>query len=380
MSNILNLLSEETFAEKMDTHNRLLSYIAAHSGGLGIESWSDVQSAVRLGIASQIFRVGDQLACKRGEDTLIWDIIGFDHDKPSDRAYKHSMTIQLHDCFVRKDFSFKQALFYSYSSGLSAGTYNFTVKGYSGNTSEEGKTYQFTLTKPLPSGGQICFKVNIGNAVLAGVPIETYESKTAAEPLETVTLSAGSGGTKLENKGSVNFIDVAMQGSGDYSKSLVRAYINSDKELEDFSSCLDISSRIPAESEQCEGFLWGMDADFLSAVGKVSKTTGTYSGSSETTEKFFLLSKTEVNDGANGSVEEGAPYQYYVDFSEAETTSGLVFDKNRMKIIFKGSNDSWFLRSSSKSKRERPYSVAIPGFVTPLEISKRGVCPACCII
>lgn len=34
MSNVLNLLSEETFAEKMDNQNLLLAAIASNGGGI----------------------------------------------------------------------------------------------------------------------------------------------------------------------------------------------------------------------------------------------------------------------------------------------------------------------------------------------------------
>ncbi len=105
MSNVLNLLSESTFAEKMDMQNALLKALVQQNGGgaedtdIGVNSWSVVQQLVRLGIASKVFSVGDQLVCNHETyGTLVWDILGFDLDTPLDGVNTHSMTIGLHNC------------------------------------------------------------------------------------------------------------------------------------------------------------------------------------------------------------------------------------------------------------------------------------------
>lgn len=96
MSNQFGFLSDDTFAEKMDTMNQFLAAIATGQGGsLKPTSWSDVQALVRKGLASKVFAVGDQLTCQRGSTTLVWDIIGFDIDTPADKQFTHSMTLQL---------------------------------------------------------------------------------------------------------------------------------------------------------------------------------------------------------------------------------------------------------------------------------------------
>ena len=100
MSNQFGFLSDDTFAEKMDTMNQFLAAIATGQGGsLKPTSWSDVQALVRKGLASKVFAVGDQLTCQRGSTTLVWDIIGFDIDTPADKQFTHSMTLQLHEVF-----------------------------------------------------------------------------------------------------------------------------------------------------------------------------------------------------------------------------------------------------------------------------------------
>lgn len=51
MSNQFGFLSDDTFAEKMDTMNQFLAAIATGQGGsLKPTSWSDVQALVRKGL------------------------------------------------------------------------------------------------------------------------------------------------------------------------------------------------------------------------------------------------------------------------------------------------------------------------------------------
>ena len=60
------ILSDETFAEKMDAQNALLAAIASGKGeGIKVTSWADVQAIVRMGLASKAFSVGDQFECER---------------------------------------------------------------------------------------------------------------------------------------------------------------------------------------------------------------------------------------------------------------------------------------------------------------------------
>lgn len=68
MSNILNLLSEETFAEKLDTANALLAAIASGDGGIKFASFKDIQRLTRLGLASKVLAIGDQIISERATE------------------------------------------------------------------------------------------------------------------------------------------------------------------------------------------------------------------------------------------------------------------------------------------------------------------------
>ncbi len=68
------------------------------------DSWQDVQDIVRAGMGHKIFQVGDQLLAEFNGTPVVWDVIGIDHDKPTDPRFTHSLTIQSHDCLLNAQF------------------------------------------------------------------------------------------------------------------------------------------------------------------------------------------------------------------------------------------------------------------------------------
>lgn len=300
MANVLNLLSESTYIEKMDMQNALLKAIATQSGGgsnvpVEINSWSVVQQMVRLGIAAKVFSIGDQLVCNHETyGTLVWDIIGIDHDTPANSEFKHSLTIQLHDCIGAAIFQFD-----------------------------------------------------------------------AAEPTNPDS-----------NRKSY--------GSNNWLESGIRQWLNSDGNAGTWWVAKTEYDVKPSYASSTAGFLKGLDAEFLSTVGEVSKITArntvTDGGDSDTsTEKFFLLSITEVYGGLNNNIAEGVAYPYYADNSVL-SAAGTGNDANRIKYR-NGAAQHWCLRSSSTSYSYIVHYVHPVGNVSGYGAShSNGVAPACCII
>ena len=346
MTNILNIVTEKAFNEALDTRNSVLAVLASNSGGISVKSWKDVQRIVRLGLADKIFSIGDQLECNKGDTTLVWDIIGFDHDIPVDSQFKHSMTIQLHDVFpVGMQFDANEAMFYC-ETELAAGTYNFTLPKIELNYGG-GKTYQFTLTKSVPSGGQILFPWH-KNKQASTVLISTYESKIIKTALESVGVTEGAEGTALENIGECNYVYRFMYGSNRYSTSAIRQFLNSKGEAGTVWTPQTNFDRPPSWSDSISGFLSDIDEDFLSVVGEVTKRTALLAidggGYEDTVETFFIPSCSEVCAGVNNKTEEGTPYAYY-SVNSVLTSAGASSDSNRIKNKTNGSSCIWWLRS-----------------------------------
>lgn len=102
MSNVFNFLSEEVFAEKMNKQNELLEYLVRLQNGETLPptnyTYAQMQHIVRLGLGASFFPIGAQISVKKGNDTLVFDVVAHNVAIPADTAYSHSMTLMLHNC------------------------------------------------------------------------------------------------------------------------------------------------------------------------------------------------------------------------------------------------------------------------------------------
>ncbi|MBQ4397562.1 MAG: hypothetical protein II828_08575, partial [Clostridia bacterium] len=77
MQNLNEMLTEENYVNQTHQINQTLaSLIQTKHFNAQPTSWEDVQKIVRAGRASRVFSIGDQLTCQRGNNTLVWDVIG----------------------------------------------------------------------------------------------------------------------------------------------------------------------------------------------------------------------------------------------------------------------------------------------------------------
>ena len=388
MSNQFGFLSDETFAEKMDTQNKFLAAILSAQGGSIVPTaFKDVQTLVRSGLASKVFHIGDQLVCNKGDVKLVWDIIGIDHDVPADKQFTHSMTLQLHDCIASMQYDGTEALFYC-ETELAAGTYHFTLLSGYDTTYGGGKTYQFTLTQPVPAGGQIMFPWGY-NTQAASTKVSTYASRTATAAIESVSVVEGTEGTSLGtadgNTANMNHTHRIRYGSNNWVESAMRQWINSDKAAGSVWTPQTKFDRPPFWAESTAGFLNGIDADFLEVIGETEKVTCRNTvtdggGSDITTDKFFLLSRREVYAGNEVSgVIEGEPYPYYSDYSDL-SVAGTGNDTNRIKYR-NGSPQWWWLRTPHSGNGNDVRIIKPAGSLNSHNAYySNGVAPACNII
>jgi hypothetical protein len=78
-------------------------YSVLRAGEL-ITTWAGVQGVVRAGLADKFFSIGDQFVATFNGQPVVWDVIGIDHDKPTDPRFTHSLTIQSHDILLTAQF------------------------------------------------------------------------------------------------------------------------------------------------------------------------------------------------------------------------------------------------------------------------------------
>lgn len=362
-------------------YGKLEDEIGKLAAVMPVNSWADVQSIVRAGMAAKFFAVGDQLTCQKDGTNLVWDIIGIDHDTPADPQYTHSMTLQLHDCFqTNLQYDAPEAFYYA-ENGLAAGTYHFAIDSSYDASHQSFNNYQFTLTQDVPAGGQLGLAWSY-NAASSTILVKSYASPSAVAQTESVSVTEGTDGTDLgvltvscDLENNLNSIQRARFGSNTYKESSVRQWLNSDAAAGSVWSPQNNYDRPPTWAATADGFLRGMDEDFLAVVGETNVTTVVNSSWTTTlNDRFFLLSGKQVYGSSSG---EGAAYPYYSGHSDLGS-AGSGADSNRMKRRG-GSNQGWWLRTRIPGNDYEVKVVAgSNGSVTVNNAAyASGVAPAC---
>ena len=328
---------------------------------------------------------GDSIIITVSATNLVFDVIGIDHDTPSDSQFTHSLTLGLHDCYTSLQFDATEALFYC-EAELPAGTYNFTLLSGYDTTYGGGKSYYFTLTKAVPAGGQIMFPWGY-NKQAVDTKVSTYESRTSTTALESgISVAEGTEGTPLTDIGECNHSHRIRYGSNNWVQSAMRQWLNSSATKGNVWEPQTNYDRPPSWVSNTDGFLYGIDKSFLDVIGEVKKITtlntitdNTDGAYVETDEKFFLLSNDEAYFPTESGVKQGTPYAYYKNYSDHSAPSNNA-DSNRIKYR-NGSATYWWLRSPNPWSAYNVRGVSPPGNLYDTGASDSyGVAPACCIV
>lgn len=329
-------------------------------------------------------KANDTITVTETTEQLTFDVIGIDHDTPADANYTHSMTLQLHDLLsTAMVFDAEEAIIYvsadTFPNGMAPGVYTIDEDGY---------YYCFTLTKAVPVGGQIVYSSS-------GSDVVTYASVGTTTILETAayTNPSTTSGTVITASSnsysdSVNDINRARNGSGDWDTSEIRQWLNSDGDANTWWVAQTVFDR-PGSTAAKDGFLKNLDPAFLDVVGTVTKNTQKSItegyGISSSSERFFLLSRSEVYGGnertADGS--EGEAYPYYGSGYSTLSAPGTGSDKNRVKYR-NGSAYYWWLRTPTADNGRYVRLVIHYGNLNFYNAngsrSSFGVAPACVIV
>ena len=330
-----------------------------------IKDWKSVQDIVRAGMGHKIFQIGDQFVTEFDGTPSVWDVIGIDHDKPSNQLYEHSLTIQAHDCLLNAQYSAPQALYYA-DTPLSAGEHRFTLNNVQ---------YTFTTSQVIPAGGQV-YVSSWESEGYVPTAIATYDADrtTSIETGLTVTQSAGS-----DTLAPVNHHQRCRYGSNNYVESAIRQWLNSDDS--DFIWTPQTNYDRPS-TYSGGGFLHQLDPELVAVLGAVDKqvtrNTVTDGGGQDLfSDKVFLLSRVEVYGGAEGETGGEAPYPYYEGLAPSPTTAAL---DGRIKFLGSSAR-SWWLRSPYPATAHYPRYVGTGGSVSSSSaLYSRGAAPACTII
>ena len=257
--------------EALEKQNQILAMIAGKVSSQP-QSYADIKRLIRAGVASSFLDVGDQIttdyvAADGKTYSAPWDVKHID-----DTGVYFGMHYAIPEDM---QFDAPEAIYYA-ADGLAAGTYHIAVGAAYGDGWKSGQSIQFTLAKAVPAGGQVFidFGTNNANDPTAGRTVKTYASIGAAEAIETTTTSSGTGGTGLgtigtgnapqKTNGNLNAISRAVYGSGRYSESAIRQWLNSDAAANAWWTPKNNWDRPPRAADlNRAGFLTRLPADFV---------------------------------------------------------------------------------------------------------------------
>lgn len=385
-------------AEQFDTMNALLALIAASKeGGMEVSSWKSIAQIVKMGLGASAFPLGYEFSTEDADTgaTIVWAVRGHNHHAAANSNLKHTMTLEMKYLYGDSAGTYKgvqfdavEAVYYA-EEGLVAGTYNFTVANQTWYTADNGKSFQFTLTKAVPAGGQIVLANAAYNAALAGKTVQTFASPSSADGIEAVTLTEGSGGRNLgttDGKNNMNYFHRAVLGSNNYSQSALRQWLNSAAAVGSVWAPTNKFDRPPTWKATYNGFLHGLPTEFLEVVQpavipcrtnsafEVDSLDGTAFAINQTynlEDKFFVLSRPEIYGSLDSaSYKDGELLAYYNGFTDTE----------RIKYDEGGSARYSWLRSPNPAHASDVRSVDAAGALNRRHACNANAVEAACII
>lgn len=313
-----------------------------------VNTWEDIKNAVRLGLGAKLFPVGYEFTTEDATTGAVITWVVRDHDKheAANGKLTHSMTLEAKyvysnsaGTYLTLVFDANEALYYA-AEEIPAGTYNFTWNYATG--SMVNGTYQFTLTKAVPAGGQIVLGTNSSSTAITGCKIATYATVAATAAIESgIVVTEGSEGTSLgtiaatsATSENLNCAQRIMWGSNNYAQSAARQWLNSDAAAGSVWTPTNKFDRAPSWATSKAGFMKGLPADFLAAVQsaaipcrtnsvfEVNNLDGTeYTVNTAYTlnDMFFMLSRPEIyGSWDSSSVKDGELLEYYEGLSDIE--------------------------------------------------------------
>ncbi|MGI6176776.1 MAG: DUF6273 domain-containing protein [Christensenellales bacterium] len=326
--------------------------ITALEGVYDIGSWADVQKIVRAGLARKYLSIGDQFnALWNGVERTL-EVIGIDHDTPTDTAYTHSLTLQFKDILRTGRISGPEAM-YNAVTELPDGTYIFTTNGVQ---------YMFTSTQAVPAGGVIYIKTRNEYEPLT-LTIYGADRTTVVEDDIVVATTTGT-----DNLTPINDHVRMRYGSNLYEISAIRQWLNSESATFAWTplGLYDMPS-----TYETAGFINLLDADLQAVIGAVDKQVAlaTYDGGGQElfSDKAFLLSRVEMDFGGEGVTTGESVYDFWSGASNADR--------------LKGSPSSWWLRSPYVPSTYHTHGVNPSGALYGNSaLGSIGLAPACVII
>lgn len=315
---------------EMQRTNALLSAMAQSNIEALSSDWKGFARLAGNGAAQSIFTPGDQIMIEWKDIvadktyTVPLDILHFGTAELENGQIVQGAYVGWHYLTpFGVQFDNYEAFYVAENEELPAGTYSVTIGANWGEHCVKGTVYNFTLTKPVPVGGQLAGFERIPDVQTSTLKVSSYVDNTTIDPIETVSVTVGEAGTSLgtlepAGNGQLNSLHRVGYGYNRYGQSAMIQWLNSDKPAGEWWTPQNKYDRPPAELKTKAGFLTGLSEDTLSVIQKIKITTllntlipaDKEQGQDITYNKIFLASLEQmfIHPQATG---EGEAFEYW---------------------------------------------------------------------
>ena len=379
--------------DELARQNGYLAMIAEGSRQEIYSSMAQIASIIRgndVDRNKKMFPIGDQIIMpwKDMDDEnhntdgtayqVAWDIVHHGEVTLKDGSIVPGMFIQMHLCSAYGvQFSHQEA-FMNCPDGLAAGTYHVTFGGtWGSNGATAGTSWQFTLTQAVPAGGRLSGFEGLPDQAPSAWRVKSWATPGSANPIETVTVTSGDGGTDLgtmeltaAGEDGLNCMQRVGYGSNRWATSALRQYLNKSGDNW-WASQTDFDIRPDQYAKK--GFMTGFDADFLAAIKPIKVTTalntveGYENPTEDTFDTFFVPSLQQMFVNPQLANVEGDYFEYWKSrlgrTSYAGTGSSNVFDAFKIPALNANSAQSVRLRSAARGYALSAWHVGSSGYV-----------------
>lgn len=324
--------------DKLDKLNASVEVLASSALRTLSSDWAGLADLAEGGLFGHAYSIGDQFV-----DTWI--------DKSNNTEYtyplqlNHIGNVELQDGEILESRPFLQAhyahpfgvqfshqrAFLRCPSGLSAGTYYFTIESAWGSNVSAGDVVSFTLAQAVPAGGRIsgCYGAPDQNKNNWRIYTHSADGKTIIETITPTFSATGTHlGTMKSNKrnGDLNSCQEMAYGGNRWMTSALRQYLNSALGIGAWWTAQDEWDIAPDQLTTKPGFLSGWSDDFINAIKTVKVTTYPNTVNDDTSgntpdityDRVFIPSLEEIFVNPQ-KVGEGEYHEYWKRRSGATT-------------------------------------------------------------
>ena len=342
----LAIIKDSTLEKVKDEIAKRNGYLKQFVENYAESTWDTLQMNVKAGNAPTLYPVGTELICgynKDGTDyQFVWVVADNNREVTWEDGTKHPGLV------LQSKFATVESIQFDHAE-------DYTVAS-SETTAQEG-WYYWGLT------GTTYTALNLSTGDT--IPHSTYDSI---------------------HKCPINSLDVLRYGYNNYKQSAYRQWLNSAATRGNWWEAQHTNDVAPDQANTVDGFMHGLDADFLAVINpvkvQVATNTVTDGGVTDTMyDKFFLPSIEEMYGSPQAAGVEGAYFPYWKTKTGLNSPSNSANDGRKIYALESQSSAQYCrVRSAARGYSSNVWYVNTSGELNGYYAYSSFRCAPACVI